>query len=902
MSIRHLEYFFAPKSVALIGASPKPQSVGATVFANLRQSFRGALFAVNPHHRHILDLACFSDVPSLPATPELAVICTPPASVPKLISQLGAKGCKAVVVITGGLNGAQPGNGRSLALEMLDAARPHALRIIGPNCLGILVPGIGLNASFAHTEGLPGKLAFVSQSGALATAVLDWSKARGIGFSAFITIGDSADVDLGDLLDYLASDPGTSAILLYIESVKHARKFMSAARAAARSKPVIAVKSGRADEASRAVVSHTGALAGSDDVVDCALRRAGILRVSTLQDLFDAAETLARAKPLSGDTLTILTNGGGAGVLATDALIHGNAALAQLSSSTLTALDKVLPPTWSHGNPIDIIGDAPAQRYEQSLAALADEPATGAILLIHAPTAIVSSTQIAQACLPEIKKSSKTILTCWLGETAVRDARQLFARENIPTYTTPEEAVRAFLQLRDFRCHQELLMQTPPPLSTLHSDVAVAGETISKALRETRTLLSEIEAKRVLSAYGIPVVNTQVARNADEAVRCAERAGFPVVLKILSPDITHKSDAGGVALRLADAGEVRYAAQHMLSKVRLRQPQARIEGFTVQRMVDRAPAHELILGCLNDPIFGPVIMFGQGGTGVEVLRDRAFALPPLNAVLAKDLVSRTRVSKLLAGYRDRPAVNEGALTDTLLKLSQLICDQARITEIDINPLIADEHGVIALDARICVARNDEPASRRLAILPYPAHLAEETTLGGRPVVLRPIRAEDEPLHRAFLEHLSPEDVHLRFFHAMRSWTHHQLARFTQIDYDREMAFVAVTPGELVETLGVARAISNPDNTRAEFAVVVRTDQKGRGLGYRLMHKLIEYQKAKGTIELVGDVLSSNAPMLKMARKLGFSVNPGDETGVLGLSLSLNPTPAEQVNQNGSKTT
>ncbi|MFN0316121.1 MAG: GNAT family N-acetyltransferase [Burkholderiales bacterium] len=887
MTIRHLEYFFAPKSVALVGASPKPQSVGATVFANLRQSFRGELFAVNPHHRKILDLACYADVASLPSPPELAVICTPPASVPKLVSQLGEKGCKAAIVITGGFNGARTNDGRSLTAEMLNAARPHALRILGPNCLGILVPGIGLNASFAHTDGLPGKLAFVSQSGALATAVLDWSKARGIGFSAFITIGDAADTDLGDLLDYLASDPGTAAILLYIESVKNARKFMSAARAAARGKPVIAVKSGRASEASRAVASHTGALAGSDDVVDCALRRAGVLRVSTLQDLFSAAETLARAKPLRGDALTIVTNGGGAGVLATDALVRGEGTLAQLSNNTLDALNKVLPPTWSHGNPVDIIGDAPAQRYAQALAALENDPATGAILLMHAPTAIVSSTQIALACLPEIKESSRTILTCWLGENAVHEARQLFARENIPSYATPEQAVRAFFQLRDFRRHQELLMQTPPPLPILHSDATLARETISKVLGEGRTVASEIESKCLLSAYGIPVVVTQAARNTDEAVQCAERAGFPVALKILSPDITHKSDSGGVALGLGDAGEVRYTAQRMLANVRSRLPQARIEGFTVQKMVDRTRAHELIVGCMNDPVFGPVIMFGQGGTAVEVLRDRAFALPPLNAILAKDLISHTRVSKLLAGYRDRPAANEKALIDTLLKLSQLVCDHAQIAEIDINPLVADEHGVIALDARIVLARNDQPAHQRLAILPYPAHLAEEATVAGRPVVLRPIRAEDEPLHAAFLERLSPEDVHLRFFHSMRSWTHHQLARFTQIDYDREMAFVAVTAGEPAETLGVVRAIGNPDNTRAEFAIVVRTDLKGKGLGYRLMRKLIEYQKAKGTAELVGDVLASNAPMLKLARSLGFSVKPGDQTGVLGLSLPLN---------------
>ncbi len=886
VTLRNLEYFFSPRSVALIGASPKPSSVGATVFANLKRSFTGELFAVNPRHRSIAERPCYSDIASLPGTPDLAVICTPPATIPRLIAQLGEKGTKAAVVITGGLNPA-PG-GRSLAQEMLAAAHPHWLRILGPNCLGLLVPKSGLNASFAHTDGLPGKLAFVSQSGALATAVLDWSKSKGIGFSCFVTVGDSADVDIGDLLDYLASDADTSAILLYIESIKHARKFMSAARAAARAKPVIAVKAGRAEEGSRAVVSHTGALAGSDDVADIALRRAGVLRVSTLQDLFDAAETLARAKPLRGERLVIVTNGGGAGVLATDALMHGGGQLASLSAGTLRRLATILPATWSQGNPIDIIGDAPAARYAQTLEALSGEEQAGAVLILHAPTAIVSSAEIAKICLPEMRKFPKTLLTCWLGAAAVQGAREIFSANNIPAYATPEEAVRAFLQLRDFARVQDLLMQTPPPLPALRCDSARARDEIEIVLAQNRSVLSEMEAKNVLSAYAIPVVKTQIAAGAGQAAQCAQNTGFPVALKILSPDITHKTDVGGVALHLRDADEVRYAAEHMLACVKAIQPSARIEGFTVQAMIERPKAHELILGCINDSVFGPVIMFGQGGTATEVLRDRAFALPPLNAAIARDLISRTRVAKLLAGYRDRPPVNKAALIDALLQLSQLVCDHPQIIEADINPLLADESGVIALDARIRVAACNDSPTARLAILPYPAHLADRVRVQDQEVILRPIKAEDEPLHQAFLEQLSPEDVHLRFFHMMRSWTHHQLARFTQIDYDREMAFVAVTPEDPIETLGVARAIGNPDNTQAEFAVVVRSDQKGKGLGYQLMRKLIEYQKDKGTAELVGDVLASNAPMLRLGRALGFVLAPGDQSGVLRLTLSLNP--------------
>lgn len=891
MTIRHLEHFFTPRSVAVIGASVTPQSVGAMVFANLRAGFGGQLYAVNPRHRRLLDAACHADIASLPQAPELAVICTPAATVPGLITQLGERGCKAAVVISGGLGAQEAKGSATLTQRMLEAARPHQLRIIGPNCLGLLVPGIGLNASFAHIGGLPGRLAFISQSGALATAVLDWSRSRGIGFSAFVTIGDAADVDLGDLLDYFASDAGTSAILLYVESFKHARKFMSAARAAARGKPVIAVKSGRAEAAARAVVSHTGALAGSDDVADTALRRAGILRVDTLQDLFDAAETLARAKPFSGDGLIMITNGGGAGVLATDALVRGGGTPATLSAQTLERLNGVLTASWSRGNPIDIIGDAPASRYAQAVDAVREESSAGAVLLMHAPTAIVPSLDVAQACLPVIRDSPHTVLTCWLGEDGVQAARDLFEREGVPGYATPEEAVRAFLQLSDYRTNQDLLMQTPLPQPDIGADPQSVARIIDAALAAGRTVLSEMEAKAVLDAYGFPIVPTRVAADIEQAVVHAHDIGYPVVLKIHSPDITHKSDAGGVALRLTDEAELRYAAMRMLANVKSRHPQARLEGFTVQRMLARGgryPAHELILGCTDDPVFGPVLLFGQGGTGVEVVRDRAFALPPLNTVLVRDLVARTRVARLLAGYRDRAPADPAAIADALLRLSQLVCDHARIKEIDVNPLLADETGVVALDARIRVAPGSEPGQARLAILPYPAQLLQKVRWQQRDLILRPIRAEDEVLHRAFLEKLSPEDVHLRFFYSMRSWSHHQLARFTQIDYDREIAFIAVSTDSPQETLGVARAIANPDNSQAEFAVVVRSDLKGKGLGGLLMRTLIDYQRGRGTTEMVGEVLSSNTGMLRLAHALGFRSRLEDGAEVFSLSLSLNP--------------
>ncbi len=879
MSIRNLERFFHAQSVAVIGASDRPHSVGATIMRNLvHGQFAGRVMPVNPNHARVHGVRAAPDVAALEQAPDLAVVCSPPASVPGAIAGLGARGCKAAVVITGGLSAFAMPDGRSAAQAMLDAARPHLLRILGPNCLGLIVPGIALNASFAHTTALPGRLAFVSQSGALATTILDWGKARGIGFSCFISLGDSGDVDFGDLLDYLGSDANTNAILMYMESIKHARKFMSAARAAARAKPVIVVKAGRNAEGARAAASHTGALAGSDEIFDAALRRAGILRVATTEDLFNAAETLARVPPTKGRRLMIMTNGGGAAVLATDALIAGGGELAPLTPAAQAALDQFLPSTWSRANPVDIIGDAPVERYVRTLQELVTSSDADAILLMHAPTAIVPSEPIARACIPAIKACGKPVLTVWLGAEAVRSSRAQFARNAIATYETPEQAVGAFLHLAEYRRSQELLLQTPPALALeAQFDAAGAQRTIAAALSSGATLLSEVQAKALLSAYGIPVVRTEIARDAEHAVALARSIGYPVALKIFSPDITHKSDVGGVALHLDDERELRSAAQDMLRHVTARAPQARIEGFTVQTMVERGGDHELILGCSVDPIFGPVILFGHGGTAVEVVRDRAFALPPLNAAIARDLISRTRVAKLLAGYRDVPAVDEAALLRTLVSLSQLICDRPEIQELDINPLLASARGVVALDARVRVQHTNEAGDARLAIRPYPQQLEELAQFDAQPLLLRPIRPEDETAHREFLARLAPEDTYFRFFQVVRNWPHAQIARLTQIDYDREMAFVAIQ-GEAAQAriLGVARAVTDPDNARAEFAVVVRSDLKGKGLGTLIMEKLVRYCRQRGTRELYGYVLPENRNMLSLAKALGFRLEPPRE--------------------------
>ncbi|RKQ69867.1 bifunctional acetate--CoA ligase family protein/GNAT family N-acetyltransferase [Oceanibaculum indicum] len=885
MSVRNLDYLFKPASVALIGASTRAGSVGAVVARNLfNAGFRGPVMPVNPHHRAVEGVLAYPDVAGLPVTPDLAVICTPPDSVPGLIADLGARGTRAAIVITAGL-GADDGQGGTLRQAALDAAKPHLLRIVGPNCLGIMAPGAGLNASFAHIAPRAGDIAFVTQSGAMVTAVLDWAASRGIGFSQFVSLGDMADVDFGDMLDYLAADPATKAVLLYIEAVTDARKFMSAARACARLKPVIIIKAGRHAEGARAAASHTGALAGADAVYDAAFRRAGALRVYEMRELFDAVETLATARPPQGERLAILTNGGGPGVLATDALIDFEGTLADLAPATLAALDAALPATWSRGNPVDIIGDAPPARYAAALKALLADPNNDAVLVLNCPTAVADSTAVARAVIETAKESKRTLLTNWLGDPAAADARHLFTEQRIPTYHTPEQAVRGFMDLVRFRRNQALLMETPPSLpENFAPDRERAGTILRAVLEEGRDWLSESEAKQVLAAYQVPVVPTRIARTPAEAATHAEEMAGPVALKILSPDITHKSDAGGVALNLETSEETRQAAETMLATIRRRQPEARLEGFTVQPMIRRAHAHELIVGMVDDRQFGPVLLFGQGGTAVELLDDKALALPPLNMKLARETMEETRIIRLLRGYRDRPAADLDAIALTLIKISQLVCDFAEVAELDINPLLADEKGVIALDARIRVAQPARRGTARLAIRPYPQELEQEMVVrDGSRYAVRPIRPEDGPALQALFARLAPEDIRMRFFQPLKSLPLALAARLTQIDYDREMALIAspeTSPEPGDEISAVVRISCDPDNERAEYAILVRSDLKGRGIGYGLMKLIIAQARQRGVREVFGDVLRENQPMLQLCRDLGFTAMESEEDPTL----------------------
>ena len=884
MTVRNLTHLFAPQSVALIGASTRSNSVGSTVARNLlRAGLPGPVWFVNPKHTEIAGKPCFPDIAALPDAPDLAVICTPAPTVPALLEGLGARGTHAAVVITAsGQSGSADFDSAVLA-----AARRRDMRVLGPNCLGLIVPGSGLDASFAHTPAPMGDLALVSQSGAIVTSVLDWAKARGIGFSHLVSLGNMADVDVDDLLDHLATDAKVRAILLYLEGIRDARNFMSAARAAARVKPVIVLKAGRHPDGARAAASHTGAMAGSDAVYDAAFERAGLVRVADLGDLFEAAEILSRIGRGVGERLAILTNGGGAGVLAVDRLKDLSGTLASISPDTVATLNRQLPAGWSRANPLDIIGDAGPDHYRAAYQALLADPAVDAILVQNCPTAVASSTDAAMAIVTAYQEAratgpAKPTLSAWLGAAAVAEGRQKLEQAGIPSFETPAMAVEAFMHLVAYQRAQTALLRIPgnTPGGPAENREAVA-KVIAGALGEGRPLLSEAESKAVLAAYGIPVAATLIAKTprdvADRAaeVLAASGPGAQVVVKIWSRDISHKSDVGGVRLGLLDAEEARAAAEAMQRNVKAVKPEARIEGFMVQLMISRPRAHELIAGIAEDATFGPIMLFGAGGTGVEVINDKALALPPLDLPLALGLIRRTRISHMLAGYRDRPPADVNAVADTLVRIADLAAEFPEIQELDINPLLADERGVLALDARILV--RPAPARRdRLAIRPYPAALASEVVLGGGlTFLLRPVRPEDEYLAKAFFAKLDPEDIRMRLLTPMKQISHAFIARLTQIDYAREMAFAALdASGGLA---GVSRLVRDADGERAEFAVIVRSDLKGRGLGWALMRKLIAYAGSEGVMTIDGYVLAENTTMLKMCAALGFASapHPGD---------------------------
>ncbi|MCG8370681.1 MAG: bifunctional acetate--CoA ligase family protein/GNAT family N-acetyltransferase [Proteobacteria bacterium] len=884
MSEHYLAPLFTPSGIALFGASDRSDSVGGIVFRNLLASgFAGGVYPVNPKRDEVQGRKAFRSLGSVDGTVDLAVVATPAGTIPDIVEECGEYGVPMMLILSAGFRETGPA-GRRLEDQVMERARHYGIRVMGPNCLGIIRPDIGINLTFGNNNATPGNLALVSQSGAICTAILDWADENAIGFSSVVSTGIGADLDFGDYLDYLVTDPKTTAILLYIEGISDARRFMSSLRAAARMKPVIALKVGRHAAGAEASMSHTGALVGSDETFSAALSRSGVLRVETIGQLFSAARALSSQNYRSAsERLVIVTNGGGPGVMAADRLCDQGVELATISPATLAKLDDVLPSVWSRGNPVDIIGDATPERYQKALdVCLADPDIDGAIVILT-PQAMTRPTEVAQAVIESAGKSAKPLMATWMGGPQVERARELFNEAQVPCFRTVENAVDAFSYVARFNRNQRLLLQTPAKLSSgqRQPDREGARLIIQGVLNEQRKVLTEPESMAVLTAFGIPVVRSGIARSANEALVIAETIGFPVAMKVLSPDITHKSDSGGVRLNIVSAHEVRDVYRQLLEQVAARDPDARIDGVTVEQMYRSHAGRELMIGIIRDPVFGPVISFGSGGTTVEIVADSAVSLPPLNHRLARDLVARTRVSKLLGAHRNVAAIDESALIDTLLAVSALACELPWVREMDLNPLIADDSGIVAVDARIIV---DYPAPstdpyHHLAIHPYPAHLEHQVQLNdGSNVTIRPIRPEDAESEAKFVRELSDESKYFRFMNLFHELSQKMLIRLTQIDYHNEMALIALAPGSGgEEQIGVARYATNVDRKSCEFALVVSDEWRGLGLGHYLMRDLMDVARDRDIDLMEGQVLSENKRMLKLMTALGFDigVDPDD---------------------------
>jgi acetyltransferase len=881
VTIHNLDCFFNPRRIAVVGASDQPGKVGTTLLHNLvGRGYDGVVYPVNAKREAVQGIAAYKSLAELPHAPDLVVVATPAATVPDLVDQCGRMGVMAVLVISAGFREAGP---EGVALEQqvkAAAARYPGLRIMGPNCLGFMVPSIGLNASFAGAMALQGRVAFVSQSGALCTSILDWANAQGIGFSHFLSIGNMLDVGLHDLLDYLAGDPQTDAVVLYVESITQARAFMSAARALARDKPIVAYKAGRFAASAQAAASHTGAMAGVDAVYEAAFRRAGIVRVFDIDEMFDCAELLARERVPRGPRLAVITNAGGPGVMASDALLERRGTLAQLDGMTIDELSRVLPPFWSHGNPIDVLGDAGPERYRDALAlVLADENVDGVLVLLT-PQAMTDAGASASAVIEASRRRTKPVLAAWMGEAGVHAGVSRLHAAGVPTYATAERAVRAFMSLVEFARNREVLIETPREVPVPFSLDAQELRRRFMALKadSASSTLSEDASKELLANYGIGVSLPVAAASAGEAVGVAERIGYPVVLKIHSPEITHKTDVGGVVLDLANGDAVRVAFERITESARRLRPDARVLGVTVQKMVAAVHGVELIVGMKRDPVFGPVIMVGFGGVTAELFQDRALELPPLDERLARRMLESLRAWPLLTGYRGRPVVHVERLIETLMRFSYLVAHLPEIAEIDINPLLVTPTDVIGLDARVILSgeaggKAAQPFSH-LAIRPYPEEWVKEVRLAdGSELLMRPIRPEDEPLWHELVASCSPETLRQRFRYLFKLPSHTTAARFCFLDYDREIAIVAETlAGGQRRLVGVGRLIADADHQTAEFAVLVADPWQGRGLGSLLMDYCLTICQRWGVREVTAETAPDNVRMLAMFQRRGFALD------------------------------
>lgn len=895
----HLRAIFAPRSIALIGATDRPGSVGRTLLWNLlSHPFGGTVYPVNAKKRSVLGIRAYPSIAEVPDTVDLVIVATPAHTVPGVIRECVANGVRGAIVISAGFREIGP-DGVALEDEIRQALHNSAMRVIGPNCLGVMSPRTGLNATFAGVMAQPGHVAFISQSGAIGTAVLDWSRRENVGFSNFASIGSMLDVNWGDLIYYLGDDPHTRSIVIYMESIGDARQFLSAAREVALTKPIIVIKAGRTEAAAKAAASHTGSLAGSDRVLDAAFRRCGVLRVDSLSEMFDVAEVLAKQVHLpEGPRLTILTNAGGPGVLSTDTLILGGGKLTPLHDDTVSALNEVLPPHWSHGNPIDILGDADPERYAQAFERAAADPNSDGILVILTPQAMTDPTRTAELIKCGAEGLKKPVLASWMGGAEVYPGTSILNHGCIPTYAQPDAAAHLFNLMWRHHCNLKALYETPTlAMGREENGVAQAGvrRLLGAARRTGRTLLTEFESKALLQAYGIPVVETRLATTAEEAVREAEAIGYPVVVKLHSETLTHKTDVGGVRLNLTHAGAVTEAFARIQSSVSERAGAHHFQGVTVQPMVDRDESYELILGSSPDSQFGPVLLFGAGGQMVEVLRDTAVALPPLTTTLARRLMEQTRIHEALKGVRGRPAVDLIQLENLLVRFSHLIVEHPEIRELDINPLLATPGNgdagtgtFNALDARVVLYGTDFDLASlpTSAIRPYPAQYVSEWTLhDGRTVTIRPIRPEDEPLIVSFHQTLSERSVYLRYFHIMQMGqrvAHERLRRICFTDYDREMALVVdyrdPTDGQH-RILGVGRWSRLHDSSHAEFSMLINDADQRQGIGTELLRRLTDIAREEGIVRITAEILFENEGMQRVCRKVGFHLEPPEDGSV-----------------------
>ncbi len=893
MQKHYLSSVFEPASIAIIGASEQEHSVGELLLKNIQQGgFQGPIFPVNPKYEEIGGLSCYASVKKIKRKVELAIIVTPARAVAKVLRDCGEHGVSAAIILSAGF--AEAGKrGKALQSEILDIARSYNIRMVGPNCLGVMRPAIGMNATFTKSEAREGRIALVAQSGAFCSALLDWAESNGFGFSAVASLGGAADVGFGDVLEYLAVDYRTDSILLYVEGINNARSFISGLRVAARLKPVIVVKSGRNESATRAAVSHTGSMVGRDNVFDAAIQRAGAVRVKSVNELFSAARLLGSGARVKGARLAIVTNGGGPGVMAADRAADLGVPLAELSENSIKQLSEVLPEYWSHADPVDVLGDANAERYGAATKIVLADPGVDGVLVLLAPQAMTDPDACAEAVINVAAKSDKPVLACWMGEGLVARGRSRFDVAGIAHFNSPETGVEAFGYLASYRANQKILLETPAPLSQRRSpDVDSARLIIENAMSERRHVLSSVEAKAVLSAFRIPISPSINVTTPAEALVAAQTVGLPVAMKINSPDIPHKTDVGGVQLNIIEAPGVRTAFREIMENVKHSQPGADILGVTVERMQVRPHAREVRIGISHDEVFGPVISFGIGGTEVEIFADCNIALPPLNNYLSLSLVEGTRAARLLRRFRNLPEVNFEQLLDILKGVSEISCELPEIQELDINPLLIDETDAIVADARIVVSSRHTGTARygHMAIHPYPHELVSHWQLAnGTDVVVRPIRPEDARIEQEFVQNLSSESKYFRFMQTMEELTPALLARFTQIDYDREMALVVVAnegqPG--AHLLGVARYITNPDRRSCEFALTVADGMQRQGIGRELMRRLMGLARARNIDVMEGEVLSNNTKMLALCTRLGFRIVRTEERDVVKVRRHLN---------------